>query len=134
MNRDRQYRVTRLIKSGRFEGFARFLRAENKKAGIKPAFPRIFVRNGSIRRSDRAAPVEAVVDSGLDGVLVAVEAGADDGGGTARERGAAEIVVHVLDLGGPVLREHVLEAGADGEAVAMAAVGRERHRQGGGGL
>jgi hypothetical protein len=34
----RQYRVTRLTKSGKLEGLAGFLRIETKKAGSKPAF------------------------------------------------------------------------------------------------
>src|SRR5258707_7373269 len=84
---------------------------------------------GSVLRDHRATtPVEAIVQAGLHGMLVVAEPGADEDSGSGRERGAAEIVILVFDLGGPVRREHVFEAGTDGVAVAMVAVGRESHR------
>src|ERR1700677_2024653 len=67
----------------------------------------------SVFRDHRAAPTEAVVDAGLDGVLVVAEPGADDLRGTAGEGSAAEIVILVFHFGGPVRREHVFEARAD---------------------
>jgi len=47
MNCERQYRVTRLIKSGKSESFAGFSHAESKKAGSRalrhPAFPQSLI-------------------------------------------------------------------------------------------
>jgi hypothetical protein len=45
MNPARQYRVTGLTKSGNSSGSAPFLRIKNKKAGARPAFPLISIRN-----------------------------------------------------------------------------------------
>src|SRR5260370_267763 len=61
-------------------------------------------------------------------MLVVVEPDTDDVSGAGPERGAAEIVILVFNLGRPVLREHVFEAGADGVAVAMITVRRESLR------
>src|ERR1700730_15807204 len=126
---ERQYRVTRLIKSGTFVRSAQILRIENKKAGARPAFPRLLsIRCGSVPRDHRATPVEAIVDASLDGMLVVAEPGADNDGGAGRERGAAEVVILVFSLGGPARGEHVFEAGANGVAVTVIAIGGEGHR------
>ena len=68
-------------------------------------------------------------------MLVVADAAERNEGRRADEAGVAEVVVLVFDLGRPVLREHVFEAGADGVAIVMAAVERvglrhaaERHR------
>src|ERR1700726_4924376 len=79
--------------------------------------------SGSVTRGDRATPAEAIVDAGLDGVLVVTEAGADDRRRTTGESGAAEIVILVFGLGRPVRREHVFQTGADREAVLAASIG-----------
>ena len=50
----------------------------------------------------------------------------------AGKGGAAEIIILVFGLGGPVRREHVFEAGADGIAVRVVAGGGERYRRSGG--
>src|ERR1700690_1106892 len=94
-----------------------------------PTFSVRLFRRGSIPGEGRVAPVEAVVDAGLDGVLGVGEAGADNVDGTGQERRAAEIVVLVFELGGPARREHVFEAGADGVAILVAAVGGEGPRR-----
>src|SRR5262245_17146397 len=47
------------------------------------------------------------------------------------EGGATEIIVLVLGLGGPVRREHVFEASADGVAVLVVAGGGEGLRHAG---
>src|SRR5882724_13721326 len=49
-------------------------------------------------------------------------------GGRSDEPAATEVIKLILGLGRPVLCEQVFEAGADGEAVAMAAIERERNR------
>src|SRR5260370_29630466 len=68
---ERQYRVTRLTKSATFAGSEQILRIESKKAGARPAFPKLFsIRRGSVLRDHRATPVEALVDASLDGMLV----------------------------------------------------------------
>src|SRR6201989_2416707 len=81
-----------------------------------------------IARGNRATPAKAVVDAGLDGVLVIPEAGADDISRTAGEGVATKVVILVLDLGRPVRREHVFETGADGVAILVVAVRAECHR------
>src|SRR5712691_13528893 len=99
-----------------------------KKAGTRPAFFResVQVRRGSIPRDHRATPVEAIVDAGLNRMLVVAEAGSnEDGRAASHEGGAAEVVILVFNLRGPARREHVFEAGADGVAVTMVAVGGE---------
>src|ERR1700691_2124761 len=75
------------------------------------------IRLRSIPGDGRVGPVEAVVDAGLDGVLGVGEAGADNVDGTGQEGRAAEIVVLVF------------EAGADGVAILVAAVGGEGRRR-----
>ena len=83
-------------------------------------------------RDHRATPAEAVVQADLDGVLVVAEAGADDRrAGPRGKGGVAEVVILVFGLGGPVRREHVFEAGADGIAVLVVAVGGEGRRRAG---
>src|SRR4051812_28647532 len=64
-------------------------------------------------------------------MLVVAETGADDIGRSGREGGVAEIVILVFGLGGPIRREHVFEAAADGVAVLAVAVGGEAHRHAG---
>src|ERR1700722_20032254 len=93
-----------------------------------PAFSLSLFRCGSIPGEGRVAPVEAVVDAGLDGVLGVGEPGTDNVDGTGQEGRAAEIVVLVFELGGPARREHVFEAGADGVAILMVVVGGEGRR------
>src|ERR1039458_6882282 len=44
--------------------------------------------------------------------------------------GLAEVIILILDLGRPVLGEHVFQASADSVAIMMAAVERERLRHG----
>src|SRR5690348_14462377 len=61
-------------------------------------------------------------------MFVILEAGPGDRSRTG-ETCAAEIVVLVLDLRRPVRVEHVFNTGAEGIAVAMVAVSRERHRR-----
>src|ERR1700687_5928245 len=114
----------------KFEAFARFLRTKSKRAGARPALPGIEIRFGSILRNQRATPVEAIVDAGLHGMLVVSGAAESREDGWRHKAGLAEIVVLIFDLGRPVLGEHVFQAGADGEAVVMAAVERERLRHG----
>src|SRR6185437_914837 len=84
-------------------------------------------KTASVARGDRTAPAEAVVQAGLDGVLVVAKAGADDFGRSAGEGGAAEIVILIFELGRPVLGQHVFEAGANRIAVLAVACRRERH-------
>src|ERR1039458_5378006 len=93
-----------------------------------PAFSESLSRRGSIPGESRVAPVEAVVDAGLDGVLGVGEPGADNVDGAGQEGRAAEIVVLVFELGGPVRREHIFKAGADGVAILMVAVSGEGRR------
>src|SRR5260370_22337719 len=95
----------------------------SKKAGMKPAFFPYRSKSSSVPRGDRATPAEAVVHADLDGMLVVPEPGADDWSGAAGEGGAAEVVILVFGLGGPVRREHVFETSADGVAVLARAVG-----------
>src|SRR3984893_7353140 len=64
-------------------------------------------------------------------MLVVPETGADAGRGPAGEGGAAEIVILVFGLGGPVRREHVFETGADGVAVLVGGIGGKRRRHAG---
>src|SRR6201987_5225047 len=83
----------------------------------------------SVVRSDRVAPVEAVVHAGRDGVVIGAEAA---GRTQARGRGegrVAEIVILVLGLGRPVRGEHVFDAEAGGPAIAVVAIGREGDRR-----
>src|ERR1700722_5061144 len=63
--------------------------------------------NALVLRGSRAAPTEAVVQAGLDRVLVVVESGPHDLGGTAGKGAAAEIIILVFHFGGPVLGEHI---------------------------
>src|SRR3979411_797826 len=62
-------------------------------------------------------------------MLVFAESRADEDSGAGGEGGVAEIVVLVFDFGGPVRREHVFQAGADGVAVTSVAIGGESHRR-----
>src|SRR5450432_882515 len=96
-----------------------------------PAFSVRLFRRGSIPGESRVAPVEAVVDAGLDGVLGVGEPGADNVDGTGQEGRAAEIVVLVFELGRPARREHIFEAGADSVAILMVVVGGEGRRRAG---
>src|ERR1700722_18217299 len=93
-----------------------------------PAFSVTPFRRGSIPGDRRVGPVEAVVDTGLDGVLGVREPGADNVDGAGQEGRAAEIVVLVFELGGPARREHVFKAGADRVAILMVVVGGEGRR------
>src|SRR3954469_3105517 len=87
----------------------------------------ISVLQVSVLGDDRATPVEAVVQAGLDGVVVVAGAAVGGQRGGGHESGPAEIVVLVLDLGRPVLGEHVFETGADGVTVVTKAGDRERN-------
>src|SRR6266436_1516788 len=114
----RQYRVTRLTKSGTFAANAQNLRIGRKKGRHKAGLFResVQVRSGSIPRDHRATPVEAIVDASLNRMLVVAEAGSnEDRRAAGHEGGAAEVVILVFNLGGPAGREHVFEAGADTE-------------------
>src|SRR4051812_2206906 len=71
-----------------------------KKAGARPAF-RSFRAMRSIFGDYRAAPAEAIVQAGLDGVLVVAEAPAGDVGRARGEGRIAEVVILVLHLGRP---------------------------------
>src|SRR5580704_229068 len=103
-------------------------RTANKKAGICAGLFHVSSENAvSVFSGDRPTPAEAIVHAHLDGVLVVAEARAGNRG-RAGEGGVAEIVVLVLGLGRPVRREHVFEAGADGPAVLVGAVGGEGDR------
>src|SRR3954453_11725993 len=82
----------------------------------------------SIFRGHRSAPAETIVDAGFHRVFVIPEAGADDLGGAAGEVSRTEIVVLVFGLSGPVWREHVFQACADGVAILVICVGGECHR------
>src|SRR5882757_5347870 len=110
---------------------AKFAHRLQKKAGTRPAFSEsVQVRSGSVPRDHRATPVEAIVDAGLNRMLVVAEAGSnEDGRAAGYEGGAAEVVILVFNLGGPARREHVFEAGADSVAVTMVAVGGENQRR-----
>src|ERR1700730_16904386 len=101
----------------------------------RPARSRPFGTDlsGSVTRGDRATPAEAIVDAGLDGVLVVTEAGAENRRRTTGESGAAEIVILVFGLGRPVRREHVFQTGTDREAVLAASIGGKGHRRAGDG-
>src|ERR1700733_9207186 len=96
-----------------------------------PAFSVRSFRSGSIP-GDRVAPVEAVVDARLDGVVGVGEPGAGNVGRTGQEGRAAEIVVLVFELGGPARREHVFEAGTDGVTILVVVIGGEGRRCTGG--
>src|SRR5260370_16906260 len=80
----------------------------------------------SVARDDRAAEVEAIIDAELQRVLVIVEAAERHQYSGRHEAGVAEIIVLILALGRPVLRDHVFHARADGLAVAMARLHRQR--------
>src|ERR1700688_3885462 len=108
-------------------------RSQNGKAGASRPFSVAIEATLSVAGGDRATPAEAVVHADLDGVLVVPEAGADDRRGATGEGGAAEIVVLVFGLGGPVRCKHVFEAGADGIAVRVISVGGKRRRRTGNG-
>src|SRR5450631_3103865 len=100
----------------------------------RPARSRPFVvskRPVSVARCDGATPAEAVVDAGLDGVLVVPEPAADDRGGSRGKGGAAEVVILVFGLGGPAGRKHVFETGADGVAVLASSIGGKGSRNAG---
>src|SRR3954463_12941327 len=78
----------------------------------------------SVTRSRRGAPIEPVVQAGLDGVLVIAEA---DGGNNTSGAGeesvpGAEVGVLVFNLARPVLSEHIFETTAYGIAIATTAV------------
>ncbi len=92
---------------------------DSKKAGVRPAFIAELSLNAISTARPPGRRVEAVVDAGLDGVLVVAEVAERRQRARGHEVGVAEIVVLVLDLGRPVRGEHVFEAGADGVAVAM---------------
>src|SRR5215210_529601 len=71
----------------------------------------------------RATPAEAVVYADFGGMFIIPKPGANDRGWAAGEGGAAEIIVLVLRLGGPVRREHVFETGPHSVAVLVGVVG-----------
>src|SRR5258706_12251927 len=87
----------------------------------------------SVLRGDRATPAETVVHANLDGMLVVPEARTDNRSRPGGEGGVAEIVILVFGLGRPVRREHVFEAGADGVAVLVGAIGGKRRGHAGDG-
>src|SRR5271168_2403139 len=99
MNCNQQYCVSRLTKSGKFAGFARFVRLKNKKAGVKPAFPSISIGMVSIPRDHRACPVEAIVYADLDRMLVVAEGAERRQGDRGDKLAVAEVVILILDLG-----------------------------------
>src|SRR5262249_54657549 len=105
-----------------------FDRAQQKRPAERRPFPQSETRNDwLVLRNHRAGSteVEAVVDTGLDGVLVVAEAAERREHHRRREPRVAEVVVLVLDLARPVRSEHVLETGADRVAIFMVAVEAE---------
>src|ERR1700742_737478 len=66
-------------------------------------------------------------------MIVVTIARADNWGGTTGKSGAAEIVILVFNLGGPVRREHVFKAAADGVAVVAVSGGGKGNRNAAGG-
>src|SRR3954447_2128981 len=76
----------------------------------------------SVSPDQRAAEIEAIIQAGLDGVLVDADGAEEHEGERGYEGAAAEIVILIFDLGGKVRREHVFHAGTDGVAVAAVAI------------
>src|SRR5580698_2535615 len=98
-----------------------------------PAFSSRFrsVARSIVSEARRATEVEAIVQADLDGLIVGAEAAERSERNRSGEAARAEVVVHVLDLGRPILGEHVFETGTDGVAVAVVAVEAERDRSAG---
>src|SRR6266851_8639866 len=107
------------------------LRPQKRPARSRPLV--VSRRPVSVARRDRATPAEAVVDAGLDGVLVVLEPGTDDRGRSGGKGGAAEVVILVFGLGGPAGRKHVFETGADGVTVLASSSGGKGGRYAGDG-
>src|ERR1039457_2488397 len=105
--------------------------AKTKRPAQAPAFyEKGAIRRGSILRNHRATPVEAIVQAGLHSMLVVAGAAETRQDGWRHKIGLAEVIILILDLGRPVLGEHVFQASADSVAIMMAAVERERLRHG----
>src|SRR3954471_1706092 len=105
---------------------------ENEKgrrgAGLSETFAS-SVRRSVLRNHRATAPIETIVDAGLDGVLVVVERTERREGSRRHERAVAEIVVLILELGRPARGEHVFQTAADGVAVLVVMIEGERHRR-----
>src|SRR5437879_4489349 len=88
-------------------------RCRNKKgrreAGLFEINDRTGAFAGSVFARHRTTPAEAIIQAGLDGLLVVAESGADHSRRPGGERGVAEIVILVFSLRGPVRREHVFK-------------------------
>src|SRR5262245_3591010 len=102
-----------------------FDRAQQKRPAERRPFPQSETRNDwLVLRNHRAGSteVEAVVDTGLDGVLVVADAAEAHQLRRRDEAGIAEVVVLVLDLARPVRSEHVFETSPDRPTILMVAV------------
>src|SRR6266481_8961680 len=110
------------------------LKQKSRQAGIPLAgfSDESSIRRGSIRRDQRAVPVEAIIQAGLHSMLLVAEGAERDKRDRGGEPAAVEVIKLVLDLGRPVLGEHVFQASADSEAIAMVAIEREADRNAGG--
>src|ERR1700722_5915329 len=101
--------------------------SKTKRPARMPAFSSRFRSIArSIAPDERGTDVEAIVEADLDGLIVGAEAAERSKRDRSGEAARAEVVVHVLDLGRPILGEHVFETGTDGVAVAVVAVEAER--------
>ena len=72
-------------------------------------------------RGAEVTNVEAVIQANLDSLLFVTDAGIEDS--EVGEVASTEVIILVLDLSRPALREHVFDASADGVAVATAIAG-----------
>src|SRR5690349_12678057 len=101
-----------------------------KKAGAWPAFcltSGCFFANSVA--SYRTGPVDAVINAGLEDMVVGGEAAGRNQRSGRAEIGVAEIIILIFGLGRPVRREHVFDADADGVTVAVVACRGERDRR-----
>src|SRR5207247_8633101 len=110
-------------------------RVRNKRGGREAGLCEINDRTGAFAGSvfarHRTTPAEAIIQAGLDGLLVVAESGADHSRRPGGERGVAEIVILVFSLRGPVRSEHVFKTRTDRVAIAPVAGGGERLRHAG---
>src|SRR4051794_34753833 len=111
-------------------GFTAYLAHQTKRPARAGLFSNLD-RSRSISGRCGAAPVEAIIQTDLHGVVVVAKAAERSQSSRANEPGAAEVIILILDLGGPARSEHVFQAGADGVAVTMTAIQCERDRRAG---